>query len=432
MIQPGAGLRPGPRRALTLAAAVLALLIAAPMLWHTLHTVHRLVDLEVYRGAADAVRSGDAVYDHTSPPPENLPFTYPPLAALLALPLTLLSFRAAGLAWTAMNLGLLAFLLWRYARPLWSQLGPALGPLVFAGAAWLLPVRDTFRFGQVNLILLTLVLLDCTSARPRWPRGALVGVATAIKLTPGLFIPYLWVSGRRRAAYVAAGTASALTLLTFAVLPRDSRDFWFDALLNSDRLGSNSGTSNQAIRGVVLRFLGPGLPTTLLVLTLVAVAAYVGLRRAASLSRGGAEISALTVVGCTAVLVSPVSWIHHMVWVLLAIVVLCADLRDRRRVLAAGALAVLSTLQLPWWGAGLARWLPDGLVWSGRIVQATLCLVAVAIVGWLPAPRSGQESVGKLGRSPDSGERGIPARALPRHTGAPAARRQRSQTRPAG
>jgi alpha-1,2-mannosyltransferase len=338
------------RRAVVLMMAGVALAIAVPTVWHSIAVAaHRMVDLDVYRDAGRSVLIERPVYEHITLV-EWLPFTYPPFAALLSVPLAWLPVVAGRIAWTAMNLGLLAFILWRVARPAWARLGPVFGPLLFGAAVWLLPVRDTIRYGQVNLILVALILLDCTVERPRWPRGLLIGLATAIKLTPGLFIPFLWFSGRRRAAVVAAASAAGFTLVTWAVLPNDSVTFWTEALWNPGRLGRNSGTPNQALRGILLRApIGPTLGVVLA--AALAFFVIVGLRRATDASRRGDEIAAIAIVGLTSVLVSPVSWIHHMVWVVLAAAVIAGDLRDRRRVLTAVALLALFVTRAPYIGA---------------------------------------------------------------------------------
>ena len=48
-------------------------------------------------------------------------------------------------------------------------------------------------------MLLALVLVDLGYDLGRW-RGVAIGVAAGVKLTPLIFIPYLWLIGRRRAA----------------------------------------------------------------------------------------------------------------------------------------------------------------------------------------------------------------------------------------
>jgi alpha-1,2-mannosyltransferase len=130
--------------------------------------VHWLVDLQVYQGAGVAVRGGDSLYDYTTPFPQRLPFTYPPFGGLLSIPLSLLSRYPLGIVWTVLEFAALAFLVWKLFRPLLARVG-AFSPLVYAGllvaAENFVPVRDTFYFGQVNLFLVFLVVVDLTVAR---------------------------------------------------------------------------------------------------------------------------------------------------------------------------------------------------------------------------------------------------------------------------
>jgi alpha-1,2-mannosyltransferase len=213
-----------PAHVVFVAAALVALALSFPILWHQIYAdpTNRLVDLEVYREAGRSVLDSRAVYEFRTPEPQDLPFTYPPFAAVLSVPLALVHFMVAGWIWELASLvvliGLVAFLYrpvverWRdwlstrYGDRAATLTAAALAPLLLPALIWLEPVRTTFRFGQVNIFMIALVVADCCLPRTRWPRGVLVGLATAIKLTPGLFVPYLWLTGRRRAAYVATAT----------------------------------------------------------------------------------------------------------------------------------------------------------------------------------------------------------------------------------
>lgn len=360
----------------------------APTVWHQLHVRPeiRLVDLAVYRAAGESLLTGRPVYSYLIDPPQLLPFTYPPIAAIFAMPLAMLPWTFVQWAWTTAQLVMLVAVVVIAMAPLRGRLGAA-WPLavgsVVAAASWLLPIRDNIRYGQVNLALILLVLLDCAVRRPRWPRGALIGLATAVKLTPGVFVPYLWLTGRRRAAVVAAGTAVALTAAAFAVAPENSLDYWAGALYDSERLGINANTSNQSIRGMLLRTpLHGGLLATALVAALTVVA-VVGYRRARAFSLAGDEVAGVTVVGLLAVLLSPVAWIHHLAWVVLVLVVLLGDLRSLRRIVAAAAVGLFFGFALPWYGRD---WINNGhpLV-VGVPLRDAYGLAAVALVATLPS-----------------------------------------------
>jgi alpha-1,2-mannosyltransferase len=341
-----------------------------------------LVDLEVYREAGLSVLSGRPVYEYLTPTPQLLPFTYPPVSAILSIPLTWLPLQPLGWVWTAMQMVLLAGIVTVAFRPLLDRYGPwrplALG--VLTGVLfWMVPNKDGIMFGQVDVILVALCFADYITRRPSWPRGMLVGIATAVKLTPGVFIVHMWLSGKRREAVTAAGTAVALTLGTFLLIPGDSADFWFRALLDSDRLGSNAGTSNQAIRGWLMRF---GPEAGLLWLPIVVVVAVVGFRYAVRCTRAGNDLAACAIVGLLAVLLSPVAWIHHLAWAVLSLAVIVGDGRDRRRVLFAIGLTVFFVLPIPWMGASMVNphYSPVPPIILARIVQDGFGLAALALL----------------------------------------------------
>jgi alpha-1,2-mannosyltransferase len=344
----------------------------------------RLVDLAVYRSGGLSVLQGQPLYTVLTQPPQLLPFTYPPTAALFAVPLALLPWPAAQLAWVPVIYGPLAVVIWFSFAPLLRRararrLRAVVFAVLFAACAYLFPVRDEMRFGQVDLVLLAMAVADCASSAPRWPRGALVGLATAIKLIPGVFIVYLWLAGRRRAAVTAAGAALAWTLGAWLVLPRDSRTYWTGVIFQSGRLGANSGTSNQSLRGLLLREFLPGPAPGALWAGLalaVAVAGFAVVRRLARESRTAEAIAVTALLG---VLLSPVSWIHHFVVVVVVLGAILADGRSPRRTAIAVGTAVLFALTLPWAGQSLLSG-SDVPVQVARVVQDAFGLAALALV----------------------------------------------------
>lgn len=350
----------------------------------------RLVDLDVYRLAGRSVLDGHHVYSVVGHPPQRLPFTYPPFAALLSVPLAWLPFMVAGWLWTVGEIATTVALTWFAFKALWPRFGRwwplALG--VAAGAMQqMLPLRDEIKFGQVDELLALLCVVDCILLSRRRAGGVLIGLATAVKLTPGVFIVYLLVTGRRRAAAVAAATFCAVTLLAAAALPRDSQSFWTDALWHSERLRANDGTSNQSLRGMWLRTVhDPHLSATLWVISAVAVAA-IGFIRARRLQRD-AELAGVAVTGLLAVLLSPVAWIHHLVWIPLVLGVLVGSGRDVRRMALAAGVYAFYVVKVPWIGAHL---LADGApAVLARIVEDGFGLMAFVLLVTLRAAPSGR------------------------------------------
>ena len=419
--------------ALGVLAWIAALAAVAPLVRGYLTSApdQRLVDLDVYRTGGLSVLRGQPLYAMLTQPPQLLAFTYPPAAALFAVPLALMPWPAAQLAWVPFVYVPLAVVIWYAFAPLLHRSGrmrPVAFAAVFVVCAYLFPVRDEMRFGQVDMVLLGLAVADCAARRPWWPRGALVGLATAIKLVPGVFIVYLWLSGRRRAALTAALVALACTLGAWLLLPHDSVTYWTSAVFDPGRLGSNAGTSDQSLRGLLLRaFLPARLPGLIWVAVAgaVAVAGFALVRRLARDSRepaapggrispaapggrispaapggqispaapgGQISMEAIAVTALVGALVSPVSWIHHYVVVVVAIGAILADGRAPRRVIVAAGTAVYFALTTPWWGQSLLGQ-RDVPVLAARMVQDSFgiaALVFIAVLAWwrAAAPRA--------------------------------------------
>lgn len=244
-----------------LAAAVTAFLAVAAVR-------HGFFDLKVYYGALTWwVHDGGEIYDYLKPNTQY-GFTYPPFAALVMLPMAYLPWTAAIVVSVLASVVTTTVLIWWLVDPIARRAGWtrwfALAVALCLAAAFE-PMRETVNFGQVNTLLLFLVAVDLLRLLPtgnRWA-GVGIGLATAIKLTPGVFIVYLLVTGRWRAALTASGTAAGVSLLAGALFPDASREFWTEALWNTGRVGELAFVSNQSLRGVVAR-LDPQHPSTVL------------------------------------------------------------------------------------------------------------------------------------------------------------------------
>jgi alpha-1,2-mannosyltransferase len=379
-------------------AVALYLMLLAPYLQTRFHVGPRqwFIDLIVYRDAGISVLHGGHDLYRFVMLPDNLPFTYPPFAALLTPWLAWLPPLADVLIWTAAELAAIWWLSAVGFRRLLDRTGPGrpyLLAALAAAVAWLNPVRDVIKFGQVDLFLVVMVIADLTGRWQRVPRGVLIGLAAAIKLTPGLFIPYLWLSGRRRAAYVAAGTAILAELLAQAVIPFGSWDYWTRAATSSDRLGSNAGASNQSIRGILLRLHLDTHLTSALWLTAALVVLVLGMARAVRTYRQGDELTAAVLVGLLSVALSPVSWIHHLCWVLLVIAVLADDLTDPVRVRWTAYLMIFFILRIPWMGSSLA--LRHGVLHPAHLLQDAFGLAVLGLLFCLPTRSSSGSACGE-------------------------------------
>ena len=240
----------------------------------------------------------------------NAPFTYPPFAGLVLLPLAGVPAVPLQVLWTLATLAtvvLLALLLDRRRAPAYALI------LILSA-----PVSSNLKYGQVSLFLAAAVAVDVLALRhSRW-QGVLIGLAAAIKLTPLIFIPMLWLTGRRRAAATAAGTFAACGLTALIVLPGGSWRFWTGEVLRAGGLSTITGAGNQSLNGALLRFDVSESARSALVLVLGGGIAAVALWHAARLGRRGAWLPALVVTGAASVVLSPVSWTHHQIWLVLA------------------------------------------------------------------------------------------------------------------
>ena len=378
----GAGLPPAlrrwcaePRRVLPVTLPALAAVLTGMLLYT--HGYH--IDLEVYRIGVATWRAGGDLYGPLPPTVSGLalPFIYPPFAAMVLLPLEALPWTAAWVALYAASLLSVAVTLYVVARRVWPEGGPAgalcLASAVLPAALLLEPVLETFRFGQVNLVLMGLVAVDCLVERPRWPRGMLIGIAAAVKLTPAAFVLFLLLRGDRRAAAVTVGTAALATGLGFAVDPSSSARYWFG--------GPAAGVSgsvfytNQTIQAVLARAAVP--PTAAKAVWLVATLALLAL--VVPVVRRAAPALALVTVAGFALLVSPTSWSHHWVWIAPALLVTAAEAvrRGSRGWAAATAVLAVAFFVAPF------RWLPHEhdaeLTWTAgqQVVGATYLIVGV-------------------------------------------------------
>ncbi|GAA3570219.1 hypothetical protein GCM10022419_058860 [Nonomuraea rosea] len=377
--------------------AIVALVVAAavaPLVhtWLTNADDQRLVDLDVYRTGGQMLLDGRPVYDYFTPAPQLLPFTYPPIAAMLAVALAEMSWGTAQWVWTAGIFVALAVTVGFAFRPVLRKHAPWVFAFLMVACVYLMPIRDQVRFGQVDILLVALCLADCAAKRPWWPRGFLIGLATAVKLTPGVFLIYLLVTRQWRTLAMAVFAAAVLTLLPFAVIPQDAADFWFSALLDPERLGANAATTNQSIRGMLIRLYMPGFLESAIWVVIVAAVGWYGFRGARDAYEAKDPITAVALVGLMAVLLSPVAWIHHLAWVVVVLGAIVGDGRDPVRLRVAAGVWLFYVVPVPWWGVSLkAANIPGVSVVLGKIVQNGFGLGALALVwllvSWLPKRR---------------------------------------------
>jgi alpha-1,2-mannosyltransferase len=295
---------------------VLALIGATAAFTATVPLFRDWFDLYVYYGTVHSwVWHGGRIYDFVMPG-THYGFTYPPFAAVAMLPLALMSRPVAVGAALALNVAAAGVVL----RTLLGRMPHWTGYAV-VGCLFILlePVRDTFSFGQVNLVLLALVLRDDRLGRFS---GVATGLAAAFKLTPALFLVHLLLTGRRREAATGTLTALVATAAGWLLAPGPSRDYWSHALWDTSRVGITGYVSNQSLRGALSRLGDPG-GAALWALAVLVVLGVWAVRVRRTDHRTG-----IALTGVAACLVSPVTWVHHLVWLLPALALLVRSRRN--------------------------------------------------------------------------------------------------------
>ncbi|MEV4144756.1 glycosyltransferase 87 family protein [Amycolatopsis sp. NPDC049691] len=327
------------------------------------------LDLEVYLGGAKALAEQGSPYDAWVPTTHQilLPFTYTPFAAAAFWPGTLLPFavtmKLVSIA-SIVATGVVAYL---YVATLNGSLtdpskvtGRVVAALVAIGAqlagALLEPVRSTLGFGQINALLMVLVVLDVLLPGDRKrTKGLLIGVAAAIKLTPAVFVVYfLFRRDFRSAARVVAGFVAAGALL-WLIRPSASVTYWTKLVFDAGRIGGVDYVGNQSLHGLTVR---AGWPEFAWVLAALAVMALV----AVIIVRAAEPVLGLTACALGGLLVSPISWTHHWTW--------CVPI------------LVLAGYY------GVRAWRTDRVVtwWSAGVVVAGLVLFIVGPMWFAPRP----------------------------------------------
>jgi alpha-1,2-mannosyltransferase len=335
------------------------------------------VDLHVYRMGGAAVLHGDRLYQLRF---VWLPFTYPPFAAVAFAALAVVPWKVAVTVLTGASvvaLPVALYLVLRLPGPAREQTRErawTLALAVAAAAIWLEPARATLGYGQVDILLTAAVLYDLSLPDTARRKGVMIGLAAGLKLTPAIFAVYLLVTGRRRAAATAAAAFAGTVAAGFSVLPASSAWFWSGQFASPGHVSPVQNPQNQSLYGALARAMHTAhvLPVWLPLATAAAVA---GLALAAAASRRGDEALGFSLCAVTGLLISPISWIHH--WVIVIPALLVAGLTaDRARRAGNVAAAVL----------------------------VTAAITAIAVIGWTQL----------AGDTPRSGWLALPAWALVR------------------
>ncbi len=401
-------------------AAALAFGYAA---WRLLgHTPYR-IDIDVYRMGGRAWLDGQPLYTgdtsfHTQGG-IDLPFTYPPLAAIAFAPFAWLTLPGASAAITATTLILLVvstvIVLTRLDvlpdTPVrrWFLATALVAPTVL----YLEPIRANFEFGQINVVLMTLVIADCVPRRTPWPRGVLLGLAIALKLTPAVFLVYLVVRRDVRAVMVSMASFVVATLAGFVLAWGDSWEYWTTTVRDTDRIGTATLNTNQNIAGALAR-LGLGESERFALWTLACFAVLgVTVWAARRILAADEPVLALICVALFGLVVSPVSWSHHWVWMLPTIIVTAVVAWRGRNVI----LGLMSAA-----GLALMIWTPIDLLpehheataaWWRKLAGGSYVWWAVALIVVAGLTVTAQRAARISRRRPAGAERPAADRSTP-------------------
>jgi alpha-1,2-mannosyltransferase len=355
------------------------------------------VDLAVYRDGGLIVRQigpynaklgaqSFPLYDWTGA--GNLNFTYTPFAALFFAAVSFIPWSVLPRIVQVANLIFLLIAAWCTMGALgYRDRRVRLGGALLGVAAGLLtePVFRTLYLGQINLLLMAAIIWDLRQPDSRRFKGIATGLAAGIKLTPLVFIPYLLLTRKWRAAAVTTASFAFTIVLGFLILPRDSKDWWFNGLFVSDgRTGFPGWTGNQSLRGIVTRLAGSIDSGTVPWVLLALVATVVGLLAAAQLDRAGHAMLGLLTAALVGLLDSPISWDHHWVWVVPAMMAAghyaARAWQARKRAATywcSGLIVALLAIFAPWpgnlWGernTGPGNF-SQGLIWDGPYTPVT-------------------------------------------------------------
>lgn len=270
------------------------------------------IDLDVYRAGGQAWLEGKHLYaqDYEVSGGMILPFTYPPLAAMLFSSLSVASLPVVSVVWTVASWTGMWVCLWLVLRPLKKDAAVTWAAWCMVPAVVAEPITESFSFGQVNILLTLIVLVDFL-VLPRRLRGVLLGLAISIKLTPAVFVLVYFARREWRALATTAVAVAGWVGVGFLAAPVSSRDYWLQTLRDSERIGGLAYSSNQSLRGFLER-IGAGdfwLAGVAVVIAACVVAVY--------RVRAGGVVPMILIAAQLSLLASPVSWSHHYVWLVL-------------------------------------------------------------------------------------------------------------------
>ncbi|WP_223207821.1 glycosyltransferase family 87 protein [Actinopolyspora erythraea] len=371
------------RRILSLGIIVLSVAALGWEFWTWISNQDLWPDHSVYRWAVNAWTHGWDLMPSETPVRngEPLPWVYPPFAVLPLAPLAVLPLKVDIALLYALNALALSTTFYLVLRRTWPGVEPllcfALSVALVRLSLFLEPVFGCFAQGQINILLMGLVVADCLTRHPHWPRGMLVGIAAAIKLVPGVFVLFFLLRKDFRAATTAVGTAFLATLAGFLVDFEASVKYWFTQGPASAAFGSPLRT-NQTVLAVLTRTdLSQVTRVSLWLLACVVLGAL-----AVYCVRRSSDALAVVLIGLVALLVSPTSWSNHWVWLApLLLFMVLYGLRSRSKLwLTAAVLSIHVAHWAPFVRLPLNRHLILHLPPEDQLRAAAFVILGVALL----------------------------------------------------
>ncbi len=311
---------------------------------------HAHIDGEVYMLGAQAWLDGRPIY-HDLPPTSvglQLPFIYPPFAAIVFTPLALVPKLAA--VSMIMVVSHLALLVTLYVVLRASTfMAPHRDKVLLVTAAALPmatitePLKETITYAQINIVLMVLVAVDCLwrvdgERKLPYPRGVLIGIAAGLKLTPAAFLLFFLLRRDYRSIVTSIATFLVTVLIGFVLAFEGSVRFWLREVFASSEVDFGAAfegnasiyAGNVTVRSLLAKLQVPEPWLTIAYGTLIVLMLLLALAGMTHSLRGRDLPTALCLNAVLGLLVSPISWSHHWVWAVPALVLLIGSALTRR------------------------------------------------------------------------------------------------------
>ena len=288
---------------------------------------------------------------------------HPPASILLSLPFGLLGYREAHLAWNMVSLVALAVSVWLIIRPTGLDFSPW---LVLPIATLLLTsnsLAQQINHGQFNLVLLLLITgswLADRSGREE-AAGLLLGIAAAIKLFPAFLAIYFIAQRRWRSLAICVLSFLTINGLAATIFGADCYRTYFQEIVPRVNHGFRDFWPNASLNGYWCKlFDAPNghviplvkCPTAYRIATFVSSCVVVGLifwkcRSSRTLVQRDLAFGACVLA---MVLVSPITWDHYFLMLLLSWAILWKQMQPHpaNRVLVLASVLVLATIYPKW------------------------------------------------------------------------------------